>query len=184
MVCWRGRSISAKASLTVATAAVVSATFVLASCSAAHPTATHPTATRQPGSSTSASASVSSAAARYLVIASLGNDGLEKDFDGLEGPHHNDLAAARADLRDAASVERLFDRRLREIPLPRPIDAVARALITANESRAALTDRAAASASIAELRRYEQRLDAANGTVEAQVRTLRMRLHLPPPDPS
>jgi hypothetical protein len=174
-----GRSVPTMAQLTVVTGAALSAALVLASCGAAHPTAA-----RGPSSSAPATATVSSAAARYLVIANLGNDGLEKDFDGLEGPHHNDLAAARADLRDAASVERLFDRRLRAIPLPPPINAVARALITANESRAALTDRAAASASIAELRRYEQRLDAANGTVEAQVRTLRMRLHLPPPDPS
>ena len=46
--------------------------------------------------------------ARYLVIATAGNRRLNADFDPLERRDRNDLARAKADLRDAAATERLF----------------------------------------------------------------------------
>ncbi len=170
-----GRRVLTRAHLTLTIGAALSA-VMLASCSTVHPSpAREHRSTASP---------VSRAAARYLAIAEVGNDGLERDFDGLDGPDHSDLDAARADLRDAASVERRFDRSLRAIPLPAPIDAVATALIRANESRAVLTNRAAVSTSIPQLRRYQQRLLAANRGVEDEVTAIRMLLHLPPLDES
>ena len=123
-------------------------------------------------------------AARYLLIAREGNRRLEIDFDGLEEDDRGDLAAARADLLDAAATERRFDRRLLAISFPPELGAVARTLYSVNEDRARLTLRAAASTSLHELRAYEPQLDAANDPVERQVRIIRRRLGLPPPETS
>jgi len=123
-------------------------------------------------------------AARYLAIAVAGNRRLEIDFDGLAGRDRDSLARARADLRDAAATEHLFDRRLLAIVFPAGIERIARALVWLNESRAALTMRAASSATLAQLRSYQPRLSAANRPVEQAVRLIRSELGLPPPETS
>lgn len=122
--------------------------------------------------------------ARYLVIATAGNRRLNADFDPLEKRDRNDLARAKADLRDAAATERLFDRRLLRIVFPSQTERVARDLYRVNEARARLTTAAAASASLRQLQAYEPRLDAANKPVEQAVRTIRGQLGLPPPPSS
>ena len=124
------------------------------------------------------------AAARYLVIATAGNRRLEIDFDGLAGRDRARLGQARADLRDAAATERLFDRRLLGIAFPPATERTARALFLLNESRAALTSAAATSHTLAQLHSYERRLSAANEPVEQAVKTIRSQLGLPPPDTS
>jgi hypothetical protein len=136
-----------------------------------------------------ASASVSAPGAsgpatRYLAIARAGNKRLETDFDGLREAENGDLAAAAADLRDAAVTERLFDRRLSDMTLPPRAAATVRLLVTANESRAQLADVAAGSPSLAQLRGYEPALAAANASVEEAVRVIRSMLGLPPPETS
>jgi hypothetical protein len=123
-------------------------------------------------------------AAGYMAIARPANRRLETDLEGIEHRDRNDLAAATADLRDAAATERMFDRQLLAIRLPPATEAVARQMVTANEARARLTDQAATSTSLRQLRRYEHRLDAANKPVEAAVRVIRSQLGLPPPETS
>jgi hypothetical protein len=123
-------------------------------------------------------------AARYLTNATAGNRRLEVDFDGLAGRDKGDLAAARADLLDAAATERLFDRRLLMIAFPPATERIARALVWVNESRADLTAQAARSRTLAQLTSYESRLSAANGPVELAVRIIRGQLGLPPPETS
>lgn len=121
------------------------------------------------------------AAARYLTIATAGNSRLEIDFDRLNGPDRGQLAAARADLRDAAATERLFDRRLLATAFPPQTETVAKHLAAVNETRADLTATAAAVTSLRLLRQYEKRLTASNAPVEAAVTTIRSQLGLPPP---
>jgi len=123
-------------------------------------------------------------AAQYLVIARAGNRRLESDFDPLKGRDRNRLAAAKADLRNAASTERLFDRRLLRIKFPPNIERVARELYRINQARAKLTAAAAASTSLRRLHAYERQLDAANVPVERAVDTIRRQLGLPPADTS
>ena len=123
------------------------------------------------------------AARSYLAIARPANRRLETDFDGLDD-HRGDLAAARADLRDAAATERQFDRRLLALKLPAATETVARLLVTANEARSRLTTAAAASISLSQLHRYEPRLTAANQPVEEAVRVIRSQLGLPAPETS
>lgn len=137
------------------------------------------------GSGSAAGSQRQALAARYLRIAQAGNHRLEIDFDGLHGRDRRNLAAARADLRDAAATERLFDRRLMAIAFPPVTEAVARTLFQLNQARARLTDAAAAAAtSVSELRAYEQLLTDANAPVERAVRAIRSRLGLPPPETS
>ncbi len=123
-------------------------------------------------------------AARYLAIAVAGNRRLEIDFGRLDGRDRSDLATARADLRDAAATEHLFDQRLAGITFPAGTEKVARLLIVHNQARSALTAAAANSVSLAQLRAYERRLATANGPVEEAVRVIRSQLGLPPPDTS
>jgi len=122
--------------------------------------------------------------ARYLVIARAGNLRLNAVLDPLEQRDRNDLVRARADLRDAAATERLFDRRLLGIVFPAETQRVAQDLYQVNEARASLTAAAATSTSLRQLHAYVPRLDAANRPVEHAVRTIRAQLGLPPPPAS
>jgi hypothetical protein len=118
------------------------------------------------------------------VIAKAGNRQLDAGFGRLDGRDRNRLAAADADLRSIAATERLFDRRLLNIAFPRGIEQVAHALYRVNQARAELTSAAAASTSLSRLHAYELRLNAANGPVEQDVRTIRRLLGLPSPSTS
>jgi len=162
------------------------AALLAAGCSgASQPAAAPPAQASQaaPAGQAISPAQRKAAARSYLAIALPANRRLETDFDGLKD-HRGDLAAATADLRDAAATERQFDRRLLALKLPPATETVARQLVTANEARARLTTAAAASASLAQLHRYEPRLTAANKPVEDAVRVIRSQLGLPPPETS
>lgn len=123
-------------------------------------------------------------AARYLAIADAGNRRLDAAFGRLQRRDRNHLAAAEADLRDAAATERWFDRRLLQIVFPPRTEQVVRLLYRVNQARAALTTAAAASTSVRQFHTYQRRLNAANRPVEEAVRTIRRQLGLPPPSTS
>ena len=122
------------------------------------------------------------AAAAYLTIANAGNKALDSDFDREQGPDHDNLAAATADLRDVVATEHLFDQRLTALVLPPGPEDWAHTLFTVNEARAALTAQAAASTSLAQLASYQSQLTAANVPVEQAVTAIRAELGLPAPD--
>jgi hypothetical protein len=122
---------------------------------------------------------------RYLRIAQPANRELDHEFDGFgEHVQGGELAAARADLRAAATTERRFDRQLIAIPFPPRTEPFVRLLYRVNQARAELTSTAAAATSLRELRGYQRRLDAANEPVEDAVGVIRDQLDLPPPDTS
>lgn len=169
------------------TTAVLACTALLgAGCAASRPRApAHQSASRTAANGGLAIGSARRAlAARYLVIAGAGNRRLNAALDPLEGRDRNDLTRARADLRDAAATERLFDHRLLRIVFPSETELVAHDLYRVNQARARLTSAAAASTSLRRLHAYERQLDVANGPVEQAVRTIRRQLGLPPPAPS
>ena len=123
-------------------------------------------------------------AAKYLAIAQPANRQLDHDFDGLKDRENTDLAAAEADLRNAAATERQFDRQLIAITFPPRTEQITRLLFEVNQARAALTGTASAATSLRQLHGYQQRLDAANEPVEEAVTVIRSQLGLPPPDTS
>ena len=162
------------------------AALLAAGCSAANrPAAAAPAHTSHaaPAGQAVSPAQRKMAARSYLAIARPANRRLETDFDGLEEDGSN-LAAAQADLRDAAATEREFDRRLLALKLPPATEAVARRLVTVNEARARLATAAAASTSLSQIHGYQPRLTAANKPVEDAVRVIRRQLGLPPPETS
>jgi hypothetical protein len=114
----------------------------------------------------------------------MGNRRLDIDFDRLDGPDRGQLAAAQADLRDAAATEHQFDHDLLAIAFPPQTEAVVKTLYTVNEARADLTATASGSTSLPRLAGYEQQLAAANAPVEQAVTTIRQQLGLPPPSTS
>jgi hypothetical protein len=146
------------------------------------PAATSPAA---PGPGTSSAEQARRiAAARYLAIARPANRRLDHDFDSFGDSSRDNLAAAKADLRDAAATERKFDRQLLALRLPTAAEAVARVMVTANQARVQLTETAARSGSLTALHRYAPLLTAANAAVEDAVRVIRDQLGLPPPQTS
>jgi hypothetical protein len=163
------------------------AVLMSAGCAGGPPPAPVPSGHAAPHASPVAGTAAGSArralAARYLAIAAAGNRRLEADFDRLNGPDRADLAA-RADLRDAAATERLFDQRLARITFPAQTETIARLLVISNQARSELTAAAAGSVSLSRLDAFERQLTAANGPVEDAVTVLRSRLGLPPPDTS
>jgi hypothetical protein len=122
--------------------------------------------------------------AAYLDIAERGNQRIDPDLDRLEDEDRDRLAPAVRDLRDAAAAETDFDLALAAMTFPAGPEATAQLLLTVNQNRIELTRQAAASTTLTQLRGYDDRLDAANDTLERYVRTLRAQLGLPPPDPS
>jgi hypothetical protein len=171
-----------------AAAAAGWAVLMTAGCAGGPPSAPVPSGQAAPHAAptagTAAGSSRRALAARYRAIAAAGNRRLEADFDRLNGPDRTDLAAARADLRDAAVTERVFDQRLARIAFPSGTETIARLLVMSNQARSELTAAAAGSASLSLLHTFERQLTAANGPVEDAVIVLRGQLALPPPDTS
>jgi hypothetical protein len=117
---------------------------------------------------------------RYLAIAVPENHRPDHEVEGFADHQYGDLAAAEADLCAEAATEHWFDRRLAAIPFPPGIAAMARALIQANQSQVALTDRQARSASLARLHSFAAQRRAADAAVEFGARLIRRALAFPP----
>ena len=139
---------------------------------------------RTPPASGSGRDGMRALASAYLATAQPANRRLDAEVDGFTDHEHHDLAAAEAALRAEAATERRFDRLLRAIPFPPRIASTAQALIRVNERRAALTERQARSSSVTRLVSFTGLHRAADAAVEAQVRTIRRALDLPPPESS
>jgi hypothetical protein len=159
--------------------------LLAASCAASHPAGTAGRAAAQGAAPAAASpGGMWGLAAAYLAIARPANHRLETEVDGFTRHARDDLAAAEADLRAEAATEHRFDQLLSQIPFPSRIAVTARALIQANQRRAALTGQQARSSSVAGLLSFAGRHRAADAAVEAQVRIIRRALGLPPPQTS
>ncbi len=155
-------------------AAIIAAAPLGAGCgSGTHTTSTHASVT-----------STRVLATRYMAIARAGNRRLEDAFDPLEDRDRNSVTRGDADLREAAATERLFDRRLLQIPFGRSAEPAARTLYQVNQVRARLTAAGAKSTSVSELHAYIRELNVANRPVEQAVRAIRRGLGLPPPPSS
>jgi hypothetical protein len=128
--------------------------------------------------------SVRTLAAEYMAIARPANHRLDVAVGAYEHHAHDKLAAAEAALRLEAATERRFDRQLAAITFPRAIASTASALIRVNEIRARLTERQARARSIPALLSFAADHKMADAQVEAQVRAIRAKLGLPPPETS
>lgn len=123
-------------------------------------------------------------AAKYQVIAKVGNRRLDVELGHLNGRDRRNLAAAHRDLRAVAATERAFDRQLLAIVFPPATERFARFLYWVNQARAGLTATAASASSLPQLRSYERRMAQASKPVEQAVAIIRSQLGLPPPETS
>jgi len=137
-----------------------------------------------PTSPASERASIRLLGARYLAIAEPANHRLDVEVDAYADNARHNLAAAEHALRAEAATEHKFDRQLAAISFPPAIEATARALIRVNEIRVKLTLQQAAARSIAALLAFTATHHAADAELEAQVRSIRSELGLPPPSTS
>ncbi len=133
-----------------------------------------------PPAASTANAELTAFAHSYLAIADPSDRRLNVEEDGYADDERGDLVAAEADLRAEVATERLFDKQLAAIKFPPAIEAAARALTRANQSRFRVTERQARSKTLARLQSLDSRRKAGDDAVEAQVRLLRQALHLPP----
>lgn len=154
------------------------------SASRTGPAPTSPAASRPATVQAMPHGTIRALARTYLAIAGPANRKLDTEEDGYTDNERDDLAAAVVDLRAQVRTERWFDQHLLKIPFPQRIDALARALVLANQGRIALTDQQARSASLTALRSADALRRAADASVEAQVKLLRRALDLPPPSAS
>lgn len=144
--------------------------------------ASHQPATAFPSTEQLTTAQARALAERYLAIADPANAHLDAAVDGFREHQGRDLSAAVADLKQQASVERDFDRRLLEIDFPAPVEMVAHKLVQVNEVRADLATEAATSPTLLALSSFGPVRSASDAEVEQQVGSIRRLLGLPPPD--
>lgn len=149
--------------------------------SAGHPKPAH-SASQAP--TTSPAPSRHALAAEYLAIATPANHQLDEEIDSYDDNEHDNLAVAKADLRNEAATEQSFDEQLLRISFPPSLAAIAAALVGANNQRIALTRLQSRAATIAELVAFDKRHKGADAAVEVQVRYIRKDLGLPPPETS
>jgi hypothetical protein len=123
-------------------------------------------------------------ARKYLAVAKPANRRLDTANDGFEDSEHDDLPAARADLKSEAATERWFDQHLAKIPFPPALEAMVRSLIEANTTRIKLTSLQARSDSLSQLRSFDTAHKGADEAVENEVKLIRRALRLPPPSDS
>ena len=120
------------------------------------------------------------AAHRYVAIANPANQQLDKEVTAFTASERDNLAAARADLKAEVATASLFDRQLAAIKFPAAAGAIARDVIQANQARGRVLARQARARTLAAMRALDARHAAADAAVEAQVKRIRVALHLPP----
>jgi hypothetical protein len=134
-----------------------------------------------PPSAAAADAQLAAAAHRYLAVADPGNQQLAKEATAFAASERDNLAAAKADLKAEVATASQFDRQLAAIKFPAAVEPIARDVIQANQALGRVTARQARAKTLAAMQALDARRTAAAAAVEAQVKRLRLALHLPPP---
>jgi hypothetical protein len=134
-----------------------------------------------PGAASATDAQLAAAAHRYLAVATPANQKLANETTALTAGERNNLAAARAALKAEVATASQFDRQLAGIKFPAAVEPIVRDVIQANQALGRVTARQARARTLAAMRALDARRTAAQTAVEAQVRRLRVALHLPAP---
>jgi hypothetical protein len=131
-----------------------------------------------------AAVQLAAAARSYEALASASDKQLNAEEDTYAADEHDNLTAAKAQLRAQVVTERLFDSDLAKIKFPATVEATAQALIRANRARFRVTLRQARAKTLAALQALDSARKAGDAAVEAQAMLIRKELHLPPVPPS
>lgn len=157
-------------------AALLGASVAAAGCGSA--------GTASATASASVSAQLKTLAAGYLAISAKANDQLDREVAAYAADEHDNLAAARSDLRAEVATERWWDQHLLRIPFPPGLEAIARAVVQVNLRRIALTERQASAGTLRAMVALDARHKSDDAELEFAVSIIRRRLGLPPPESS
>jgi len=127
-----------------------------------------------------AAVQLAAAARSYQTLADASDKQLDVEEDAYADDEHDDLAAAKAELRAQVATERLFDTDLAKIKFPASVEATAQALIRANEARFRVTLRQARARTLTRLQALDSARKLGDAAVEVQAELIRKELHLPP----
>jgi hypothetical protein len=134
-----------------------------------------------PSAASAADAQLAAAAHRYLAVANPANQRLNNEITTFTTAEHSNLAAARTALKAEVATASQFDRQLAAIKFPAAVEPIAQDVIRANQALGRVTARQARAKTLAALQALDARRTAAATAVEAQVKRLRLALHLPAP---
>jgi hypothetical protein len=108
-------------------------------------------------------------AAEYKAAFAPASQQLGLDTTAYAADEGHNLTAAKAALTAEVAAEQAFDTSLAGIQMPPAITPIAQAVIRADQKLATLTSRQARSATLAQLRSYNPKVQAATASVEAQL---------------
>jgi len=121
-------------------------------------------------------------ASEYLAILTPATGQVNVDDGAYAADEARDLRAAEAALTAEVSADQAFDASLGGIRFPPAITPLAQALIRADQARARLLAEQARSSSLAQLRSFDQRVQASDAAVQADMRRLLRAIDAPVPD--
>jgi len=119
-------------------------------------------------------------ASQYTAIMTPASQQLDADMAAYTASERHHLAAAEAALTAEVTAENTFDASLAGIEFPPAIAPMARALIRADQARAKLIAEQARSSSLARLRSFNHRVQAASAAVQAQMTLILKAIDTPP----
>ena len=120
-------------------------------------------------------------ASQYLAVITPASQQLTTDAAAYAASEGDHLAVAEAALKAEVTSERALDASLTAFAFPPDIAPLARALIRANQARAALTAEQAASSSLTRLRSFDHRVQLANAAVQTEMKLVRTAVDAPLP---
>jgi hypothetical protein len=120
-------------------------------------------------------------ASQYLAVITPASQQLTTDAAAYAASEGDHLAVAEAALKAEVTSERALDASLTAFAFPPAIAPLARALIRANQARAALTAEQAASSSLTRLRSFDHRVQLANAAVQTEMKLVRTAVDAPLP---
>jgi len=117
---------------------------------------------------------------QYMAIATPASQQLSTDAAAYTASERHNLAAAEAALTAEVMTEHAFGTSLAGITFPPAIAPIAKALIQANQARAALTAEQVRASSLTRLRSFNHRVQLAGAAVQSEMTLLRKALDSPP----
>jgi hypothetical protein len=120
-------------------------------------------------------------ASQYLAVITPATQQLNTDAAAYAASEADHLAVAEAALKAEVTSERALDSSLTAFAFPPAIAPLARALIRANQARAALTAEQAASSSLTRLRSFDHRVQLADAAVQNEMKLVGAAVDAPLP---
>ena len=119
--------------------------------------------------------------ADYTSIEGPSNKALQAEVTAYTKNEHSNLPAARQALQKELATELAFNTQLAELPFPPEAAVIFDRLTQASQKRSQLIKQQAQAPTLAQMRAMDSAHQAADATVETQLRALRAALGLPPP---